>query len=67
MEMSVAQAVQKDEDNVGVWWEDSKLEENYLLEKLLLELAYYKLDSISILKYLYNVIRGTEMIVHMQN
>lgn len=52
---------------MGVWWEDSKLEEKYPLEKLQLELAYYKLTNISILKYLYTVIRGMEMIVHMQN
>lgn len=31
----------KDWENVGVWWEDSMLEEKYLLEKLQLELAYY--------------------------
>lgn len=60
------QAVQKDWENVGIWWEDSKLEEKYLLEKLQLELAYYKLTNTSILKYLYNVIQGVEMIVHMQ-
>lgn len=65
--MSVTQAVQKDQENVGVWWEDSKLEEKYPLEKLQLELTYYKLTNISILKYLYTVIRGMEMIVHMQN
>lgn len=55
----------KDWENEGVWWEDSKLEEKYLLEKLPLELVYYKLTDISILKYFEKVFQGMKMSFHI--
>lgn len=55
----------KDWENVGVWWEDSKLEEKHLLEKLPLKLAYYKFTDISILKYFEKVLQGMKMSFHI--